>query len=165
MRLSLKLRVLLLIVLSVPVFQNFFAAQVNLFLMLGVGEFLRLLARRRDFWAGMMLGLLLIKYQLVLPLFPYLAFQRKWKTLLGLLTISFLLTFASALMLGFDRIDDTVCVVLQASQHNLTAKGDNRELAHGWRSISSLGTFFAPAGGCERGGYVSYRPGCALALA
>lgn len=132
MRLSLKLRVLLLIVLSVPVFQNFFAAQVNLFLMLGVGEFLRLLARRRDFWAGMMLGLLLIKYQLVLPLFPYLAFQRKWKTLLGLLTISFLLTLASALMLGFDRIDDTVRAVLQASQHNLTAKGDNMV---NWRMV------------------------------
>lgn len=125
MRLSLNLPVLLLIVLSVPVFQNFFAAQVNLFLMLGVGEFLRLLARRRDFWAGMMLGLLLIKYQLVLLLFPYLALRRKWKSLLGLLTISFLLVFVSVLMLGFDRIDDTVRTVLQASQHNLTAKGDN----------------------------------------
>ena len=81
----LEFRLLLLVMASAPIFLNIFTGQVNLWLMICVGEFL--LARRsgKPFQAGLWLAGLLLKPQTLVLIVPAVLWQRWKKTTLGML--------------------------------------------------------------------------------
>ncbi len=90
-----------LLLLSFPVFWNFFWGQVSVFLMICTGEFFRSFLRGRPFRAGVWLGGLLIKPQLLILIVPALLLYRSWKALAGFATTAGLLLIVSLRLIGW----------------------------------------------------------------
>lgn len=76
-------KMLLLVLLSYPVFINLVEGQVNIFLMVFVGEFLRAALYKKPVLAGLWLGSLLLKPQLLILIIPILLIKRNWKVMMG----------------------------------------------------------------------------------
>ena len=89
-------KMLLLLSLSLPVFVNFHEGQVNVWLMICAGEFVRAILTKNHFKGGLWLGGWLLKPQLLILIIPFILFQRLGKILWGFLTYSaiiFLISF------------------------------------------------------------------------
>jgi hypothetical protein len=97
---SLPGRLLLLFLLPLPVFFNFVEGQVNVLLVIGIGEFIRAALSEKPIKAGLWLGSLLIKPQLLILLLPFLLLQRSFKVLRG-----FLISFVAVILISLFLID------------------------------------------------------------
>ncbi|MEJ5240679.1 MAG: glycosyltransferase family 87 protein [Anaerolineales bacterium] len=86
--------------LSFPVFGNFFWGQLNVWLVICVGEFFWNLHRDRPYRAGVWLAGMLLKPQTLLLILPLLLLWRAWKVLSGFFSAAALLFVVSALLLG-----------------------------------------------------------------
>ncbi len=95
-------RLLLIFMLSLPVFLNFREGQVNILLLICVGEFLRMLLSKKPFIAGLWLGGLLLKFVLLILIIPFLLIQKEKKALLGFFTSSFIIFLASICLVGIE---------------------------------------------------------------
>ncbi len=84
--------------LAFPSYQNLYAGQINLLLLICVGEFIRQVIEMREFRAGLWLGGLILKPQLLILVGPVLLLQRKWKLLGGFSTTIFAALVASFLL-------------------------------------------------------------------
>lgn len=93
-------RLLALMLLSVPVFWNVLDGQVSVWLMISLGEFLRAMLTDRPFRAGLWLGGLLLKPQLLILIVLALVLQRWMKVVAGLVTSSVALLVASVVLVG-----------------------------------------------------------------
>lgn len=76
---------IILLMISVPVFQNAFLGQANLWLMICVGEFIRSQRAGRQFHSGLWLAGLLLKPQCLLLIVPAVLLQRQWRAAAGTL--------------------------------------------------------------------------------
>ena len=76
-------RFMVLIVISYPVFLNLFWGQINVWLAICVGEFMRMAIKGKPFVSGLCLAGLLIKPQSLVLILPVLLLQRSWKKLVG----------------------------------------------------------------------------------
>jgi hypothetical protein len=92
-------RLLALVMVSAPVFLDLFTGQINVWLAICAGEALRAFMLGKSFRAGLWLGGLLLKPQVLIILVPALLLQRAIRTLAGLATsgaaiigVSFLLS-------------------------------------------------------------------------
>jgi len=92
---SLTFRLLLFILLSLPVFVNFIEGQVNTFLMILIGEFMRAVLLDKPYRAGAWLGGLLLKPQLLILIIPFLLIRRLKKILLGFVASSIVIMVIS----------------------------------------------------------------------
>ena len=92
-------RLIMLMLVSAPVFLNLFTGQVNLLLTICAGEYLRAAIAGRQFSSGLWLGGLLLKPQCLILIVPALVLQRSFRTLAGLCASSAAL-FAASLWLG-----------------------------------------------------------------
>ena len=97
---SLPIRLLLIFLLPLPVFYNFYEGQVNLLMVIGVGEFIRGVLSDKHIKAGLWLGSLLIKPQFLILFLPFLLIQGKLKVLIG-----FLISFLATMMISLFMID------------------------------------------------------------
>jgi hypothetical protein len=93
-------RMLTMLFLSLPVYWNFLDGQVNVWLMICIGEFMRLMMSKRPFPAGLWLGGLLLKPQTLLLLGPLLLLRFPRKAFAGLLLSSAALGVASIALVG-----------------------------------------------------------------
>jgi len=93
-------RIMLLLCLSLPVFMNLFLGQVNLLLVICVGEFMIAWLHGRFFVAGLWLAGLLLKPQLLVLMGLVLLVQRAWRILAGVAASSAGLGLISVLMIG-----------------------------------------------------------------
>jgi len=93
-------RLMLLVFISLPVFMNLFLGQMNLLLMVCVGEFMIEASRRRYLSAGLWLGGLLLKPQLLVLVGTVLVVQRAWRILAGAAITTAALGLLSAAMVG-----------------------------------------------------------------
>jgi hypothetical protein len=93
-------RVWILLLASFPVFLNFFYGQVNTWLTIFVGEYMRAAAAGKPYRAGMWLSGLLIKPQYLVLIGIALVMRRAGRTLVGLALMSALLLGASYAMIG-----------------------------------------------------------------
>ncbi len=82
-----------------PSFSNLYFGQINLLLMIFVGEFIINVKLKRDFNAGLWMGGLILKPQLLILLVPVFLLQRKWK-LLGGCFLSCAVALVGSLLLG-----------------------------------------------------------------
>lgn len=89
----LKRNVIFFMFISLPVFQNFYWGQVEVFLMIFVGEFIRAALARQPVKSGLWLGGLLLKPQILVLILPAFLIMRNWKLILG-----FVVTFVTIIM-------------------------------------------------------------------
>lgn len=76
-------KILLLIFFSYPVLNHLLVGQVNFFLVICAGEFIRSSLEKKPVMAGLWLGGLLLKPQILILVIPLLLILRYWKVLLG----------------------------------------------------------------------------------
>ena len=91
--------VLILAVLSFPFFVTIGTGQINVFLMLCMGEFIRNAFEKKPIVSGLWLGGLLLKPQLLVLIVPLLLIYRYWKVIWGF-AASFAVIFTASLLLG-----------------------------------------------------------------
>lgn len=93
-------RLFALLLLSFPIFLDFFYGQVNVFLAIVVGEYMRAALSGKNFRAGLWLGGLLIKPQYLVLIGVAFLMQKSIKVLLGLATSSLVILGVSYAMIG-----------------------------------------------------------------
>jgi len=93
-------RLFFMILLSLPVFLNFYYGQVNTWLTVCVGEYMRAAMTGKPFRAGLWLGGLLIKPQYLILIGLALLIQRTFKILAGFAISSVAIIGISLLMAG-----------------------------------------------------------------
>jgi len=104
----LQKRNLLLALLSLPVFLNLFQGQVNLWLMVCAGEFLRAMLNDKPFQAGLWLSGLLLKPQILILILPALLFKRFFQTIYGFTLSAAGLGLVSFLMGGWTALRNLI---------------------------------------------------------
>jgi hypothetical protein len=109
-------RLLSMLALSLPVYWNFLDGQVNVWLMICVGEFMRLAMAGKSLRAGMWLGGLLLKPQTLVLLGLVLMLQRSMKIMLGLFAVSTVLIGGSVALVGRAGIGSMLRVWLGFAQ-------------------------------------------------
>lgn len=121
--------------LSVPVFTSLLAGQVNVLLLICMGEFMLALIRGRDFRAGLWLAGLLLKWQVLILFLPGLLLGRRFRALAGFALAAFLILFLSVALVGPDGLLAVGNLYLKASF------GENRtinpQLMMNWRSLAT----------------------------
>jgi hypothetical protein len=130
---------ILLVFLSLPVLQNLLFGQVNVLLLIALGESLMALRTGKHLRAGMWLAGLSLKPQ-TLPLF-FLGFliRRNFRALAGLVLVGLVLAGASLLLVGPDTVPHLVQIVSDWPT-GLVSTGIN------WRAVAYyLSGVFSPA--------------------
>jgi hypothetical protein len=139
---SIPKRTILMTLVVFPVFVNFYSGQVNLLLMLAVGEFIHALIHNRPVRAGIWLALLLLKPQTLILILPVLLFQRNWKTIVSFGITSVLVGLLSFALIGAKGLDGFSASWLVAGQSNVTVAPENMM---NWRMIAvRLGELTTP---------------------
>lgn len=103
---------LLMMLLSLPTFINTFTGQVNVWLTICTGEFMRAMMTEKPLQAGLWLGGFLLKPQILVLIVPALLIKRAIKTLAGLATSSVVLIGASFVLIGINGFRDLLSLWL-----------------------------------------------------
>ena len=93
-------RMLFLMFLSFPMLVNLTEGQVEVFLVIYMGEFIRNALNKKPFPSGIWLGGLMLKPQLLIIIIPILVIQKNWKVLMGFLASSGVIIGSSAILAG-----------------------------------------------------------------
>ena len=94
-------RILFLMLLSFPVVVSLTEGQVEVFLVVCTGEFIRYALNKKSLPSGLWLGGLLLKPQLLIIIIPMLLIQKNWKVLLGFFASSGVIIGSSLILSGF----------------------------------------------------------------
>ena len=138
----LQMRLLILVFLSLPVYWNFFNGQVNVWLVICIGEFMRAAANEKPFQAGLWLAGLLLKPQTLLLIGVALLLQRSIKVLAGLMIAFVVLLGLSFALIGYDGLQQLVRVWLGFTSGLPT---NDVEIMMNWRMIGlHLGNVSSP---------------------
>lgn len=123
---------LLIILFSYPVFDNFMAGQINVWLLIFIGEFIRNSLKNKPFIAGFWLGGLLLKPQLLILIAPVLLILRYWKSITGFMISSAVILVSSWLLSGTNGILELVSLLTKYSAGLAT---NSPEFMINWRMI------------------------------
>ena len=93
-------QMLLLMLFSYPVFVSLTEGQVEVFLVVCMGEFIRYALDKKPLPSGVWLGGLVLKPQLLIIIIPVLIIQKNWKVLLGFFASSGLIIGSSFILSG-----------------------------------------------------------------
>ncbi len=93
-------RVLAFMLLSYPVFQSFFWGQIEVFLLICCGEFIRNALANKPIASGLWLGGLLAKPQVLILIVPALLLMNNWRVLAGFIAASVGILGASLALAG-----------------------------------------------------------------
>ena len=91
-----------------PVLANLGLGQMNVFLVICLGEFILAGLKSRDRASGFWLAAMLIKPHLLILLLPGLAFARKWKTLASFSAGAATILVVSVLLAGVQGVFDSI---------------------------------------------------------
>ncbi len=130
-----KASLILLGFLSMPVFINFWEGQVNLWLMICVGEFFLRIRARKPFWAGLWLSGLLMKPQLLVLVILALLLQRAWKALSGFFLGAIVLLTVSICMLGTEGIHNYLVMMRTIGDFSNPGHGISPQAMVNWRML------------------------------
>ncbi len=98
----------MLMLISYPSYQNLFWGQVEVILLVCAGEFLRNAVGKKPLLAGIWLGGLLIKPQVLILIIPALLFLKNWKVFYGFVITSAVILGVS---LGLSGVDGVISMV------------------------------------------------------
>lgn len=127
-------RLILMFVLSFPVFINFYNGQVNLWLMVCAGEFFRATLENKDLKAGAWLGGWLLKPQILILILPYLLIKRRFKALTGFMLSAAAIGLASIALVGIKGIQNLKNILLGSA---VGAGGSNPLAMMNWRMVGA----------------------------
>ncbi len=119
--------------LFMPVFTNFWEGQVNLWLMICVGEFFLSLREGRWIKAGLWLSGLSMKPQFLLLLLPAVLQQRAWKVMYGFGLGALLVGVLSVIMLGKEGIQNYVMMLRWSGDLESPGPGISPQTMVNWR--------------------------------
>jgi len=86
--------------ISLPFFLNLIFGQVNLLLLISLGEFYTATKRNNYFVSGLWLTGMLLKPQMLIIIIPYLIFFKRLKVLKGFVLGSFVISIISYILIG-----------------------------------------------------------------
>ena len=86
--------------LSFPVIVSLTEGQVEVFLVVCMGEFIRYALNKKPLLSGIWLGGLLLKPQLLIIIIPILMIQKNWKVLMGFFASSGVIIGSSFILSG-----------------------------------------------------------------
>lgn len=139
------LQLLLLFLVSFPVVHNFHYGQVNVWLLICVGEFLRASQSKKPLKAGLWLGGLLIKPHLLILLLPFLLIQKKFKEIAGFTISAIVAVGVSFALVGMDGFMALKDVMTEAAQGGVSS---GFPYMMNWRMVSYyVELFSSPAVG------------------
>jgi hypothetical protein len=131
-----------LLMVASPVFVNMFIGQVNVWLVICIGEYVRAAISRKPLCAGLWLGGLLLKPQSLIVLVPALVLQRSFKTVAGLVAASCAIVGASLILGGLGSLNGLAGMWLGYAAGLPT---NAPELMMNWRMIAlHLGRISSP---------------------
>ncbi len=93
-------RMLFLMFLSFPMIINLTEGQVEVFLVVCMGEFIRNALNKKPLPSGIWLGGLMLKPQLLIIIIPILVIQKNWKVLMGFFASSGVIIGSSVILAG-----------------------------------------------------------------
>jgi hypothetical protein len=132
--LSLNKRLLLLMLLSFPVVVNLAEGQLEVFLLVCTGEFIRYALNNKSLPSGLWLGGLLLKPQLLIIIIPVLLIQKNWKVLMGFFASSGLIIGISLILSGFKGMRSLIGLWTQFGTGVNAASATERMI--NWRMIA-----------------------------
>ncbi len=131
---------LLQLVVCLPVASNMLLGQMNVFLVVCLGEFLLASLDGREELAGLWLGGLLLKPQILIFILPGLLMRRRYRTLAGFAACGAGLLGLSLLLVGPYGLRDLASLILQYV-HGLPTNAP--EVMMNWRAFAiNLGILF-----------------------
>jgi hypothetical protein len=134
-----SLFILSTILISYPVFINFLNAQVEVFLVVCVGEFIRSAVNKKPILSGLWLGGLLLKPQLLILIIPIILVKRHWKVLLGFVISSGIIFLSSSLLSGFAGMKALIDLW---TKYSIGIASNSPEAMINWRMIAiNINTF------------------------
>jgi hypothetical protein len=101
-------KMLLLMLLSFPVIVSLIEGQVEVFLVVCMGEFVRYALKKKTLLSGIWLGGLLLKPQLLIIIIPILIIQKNWKVLIGFFASSGLIIGSSLILSGYNGMKSLI---------------------------------------------------------
>jgi hypothetical protein len=101
-----------LLIISYPVFQNIFWGQINIWLLVCMGEFMRATKHGRFFIGGLWLAGMLAKPQTLILLIPALILKRYWGQIAGFATGMFSILAISLFLSGAQGLKELLDVWL-----------------------------------------------------
>lgn len=133
------LKILALLLLSYPVLLTFNYGQLNILLVICIGEFLRSLKVHKPLRAGIWLGGWLLKPQLLILILPYLLIQKKYKALFGFIISSIILFGTSFLLVGWDGMSSLFNLIFESAGGGAAS---HYEYMMNWRMLSYYVSIF-----------------------
>jgi len=137
---TIPLQVLLLLLFSFPVLINLHYGQVNVWLLICIGEFLRASLSNKPWRAGLWLGGLLIKPHLLILLLPFLLIQKRYREIAGFIISSFVVMGLSFVLVGVDGFVALKDVMLEAAQGGVSS---GYQYMMNWRMVSHYVEIFS----------------------
>ena len=95
-------KLVFIMLLSFPAIETLIWGQVEVFLLICTGEFIRSALNRKPFLSGLWLGGLLLKPQILILIVPVLLILRYWKPLMGFAVSSSIIFFSSLALSGIN---------------------------------------------------------------
>jgi hypothetical protein len=142
---QLPARLAAMLFLSLPAFLNFFTGQVNVWLAVCAGEFVRAALAGKNLRAGLWLGGFLLKPQALFLIAPAMLLQRRGRILAGLAASSIALFGISFAMAGAEGISRLAELWLGFAGGLPT---NDVEIMMNWRMLGlHLGALFTPQSG------------------
>ena len=126
-------QLLLLFLVTFPVLHSFHYGQVNVWLLICAGEFLRMSLSKKPWPAGLWLGGLLIKPHLLILLLPFLLIQKRYKEIAGFIISAIAVFGLSFILVGFDGFIALKDVMFQAAQGGVSS---GFQFMMNWRMLS-----------------------------
>lgn len=124
--------ILLLLIASYAVFSNIGLGQVQVLLVICLGEFIRNASNKRPLVSGLWLGLLLLKFQLLIIIIPVLLLKRDWESLKGF-GISCLVILSASLALS--GISGMISLFNLLTNRYIGTATSNPDVMINWRMI------------------------------
>jgi hypothetical protein len=135
-------RPMIFLLISLPVFQTLFWGQINVWLVICLGEFMRLSTHKKDIRSGLWLAGLLIKPQTLVLLAPALLFQRSLKRLTSFTIAAIGMVSASFALSGLQGLQNLIGLWLNYASGIPTNAPENMV---NWRMVAlQLSEFLNP---------------------
>ena len=129
---SLPLKILLMMLVSFPVFQNLYLGQVSFWLGISAGELMRAYLDDKPLKAGLWLGGWLLKPQLLVLILPFLLLRRSMKVIFGFAISSVIAMVTSFALIGVDGFLDLANTLFVAAGGGMAS---NTEVMMNWRML------------------------------
>jgi hypothetical protein len=130
---KIPLPLMAILLFSVPVFLNLSYGQLNIWLGIFAGEFVRNLVKKRPVFAGVWLAGLLLKPQTLILVLPFLLFTKEFRVLIGFAVNSAMLMTSSFLLGGVEGALGWIRILIGSSAGRSAA---NPLVMMNWRMLS-----------------------------